>query len=185
MRAGADGPAWPGARVDRGRHRLSQDKGSRFSTLPASTSLADLVHLAKLRWRIERDYQELKDELGLDHFGGRGWRGFHHHGALCIAAYAFPAAERARLSPPEASGLPHTRSPSQRAHAAGRSRCGLNAMFPHRSPRPASSWPARCCNGCPLVHLDARRRPTDVFQHSSTNPQPSLPGVSISSEGAL
>jgi SRSO17 transposase len=72
-----------------------------LSTLPAATPIAALVRLAKLRWRIERDYQELKDELGLDHFEGRGWRGFHHHGALCIAAYAFLAAERARLSPPE------------------------------------------------------------------------------------
>jgi SRSO17 transposase len=63
-------------------------------------AIGDLVRLAKLRWRIERDYQELKDELGLDPFEGRGWRGFHHHGALCIAAYAFPAAERATLSPP-------------------------------------------------------------------------------------
>src|SRR5467141_3593612 len=71
-----------------------------LSTLPETTPLADLVRLAKLRWRIERDYQELKDELGLDHFEGRGWRGFHHHGALCIAAYAFLAAERARFSPP-------------------------------------------------------------------------------------
>jgi SRSO17 transposase len=71
-----------------------------LSTLPEPTSLPVLVRLAKLRWRIERDYQELKDELGLDHFEGRGWRGFHHHGALCIAAYAFLAAERARLSPP-------------------------------------------------------------------------------------
>jgi SRSO17 transposase len=57
-----------------------------LSTLPVTTSVPDLVRLAKLRWRIERDYQELKDELGLDHFEGRGWRGFHHHGALCIAA---------------------------------------------------------------------------------------------------
>jgi SRSO17 transposase len=72
-----------------------------FSTLPATIPLVELVHLAKLRWRIERDYQELKDELGLDHFEGRGWRGFHHHGALCIAAYAYLAAERARFSPPE------------------------------------------------------------------------------------
>jgi SRSO17 transposase len=72
-----------------------------LSTLPATIAFAALVRLAKLRWRIERDYQELKDELGLDHFEGRGWRGFHHHGALCIAAYAFLAAERARLSPPE------------------------------------------------------------------------------------
>ena len=71
-----------------------------LSTLPATTSVADLVRLAKLRWRIERDDQELKDELGLDHFEGRGWRGFHHHGALCIAAYAYLAAERARVSPP-------------------------------------------------------------------------------------
>ncbi len=72
-----------------------------LSTLSASISLADLVRLAKIRWRIERDYQELKDEFGLDHFEGRGWRGFHHHGSLCIAAYAFLAAERASLSPPE------------------------------------------------------------------------------------
>jgi len=72
-----------------------------LSTLPPTLALAELVRLAKLRWRIERDYQELKDEIGLDHFEGRSWRGFHHHGALCIAAYAFLAAERARLSPPE------------------------------------------------------------------------------------
>lgn len=72
-----------------------------LTTMATTLPLADLVRLAKLRWRIERDYQELKDELGLDHFEGRGWRGFHHHGALCIAAYAYLAAERARLSPPE------------------------------------------------------------------------------------
>ncbi|MBM4043451.1 MAG: IS701 family transposase [Planctomycetes bacterium] len=72
-----------------------------FSTLPAEVAAAQLVRLAKLRWRVERDYQELKDEFGLDHFEGRSWRGFHHHGSLCIAAYAFLAAERARLSPPE------------------------------------------------------------------------------------
>src|SRR3954467_15824015 len=47
------------------------------------------VHTAKLRWRIERDYQDLKQELGLDHYEGRGWRGFHHHATLCIAAYGF------------------------------------------------------------------------------------------------
>ena len=71
-----------------------------LSTVPERTALVDLVRLVKIRWRIERDYEELKDELGLDHYEGRGWRGFHHHGALCIAAYAFLAAERARLSPP-------------------------------------------------------------------------------------
>src|SRR5262249_9716176 len=70
-----------------------------LSTLPTTTPMVDLVRLAKLRWRIERDDQELKDELGLDQFEGRAWRGFHHHGALCIAAYAFLAAKRASPSP--------------------------------------------------------------------------------------
>jgi SRSO17 transposase len=72
-----------------------------LSTLPPTTPAVDLVRLAKLRWRIERDYQELKDELGLDHFEGRGWRGFHHHATLCIAAYAFVAAERLAHFPPD------------------------------------------------------------------------------------
>jgi len=72
-----------------------------LSNLPQNTSLTSLVRLAKIRWWIERDYQELKDEIGIDHYEGRGWTGFHHHGALCISAYAFLIAERARLSPPE------------------------------------------------------------------------------------
>ena len=71
-----------------------------LSNVSAEATITDLVHLAKIRWRIERDYQELKDEIGIDHYEGRGWLGFHHHAALCIAAYAFLVAERARLSPP-------------------------------------------------------------------------------------
>jgi SRSO17 transposase len=70
-----------------------------FSTLPAETKLKDLVAVAKQRWIIERDYQELKQELGLGHYEGRGWRGFHHHATLCIAAYGFLVAERNRFSP--------------------------------------------------------------------------------------
>src|SRR5262245_35830251 len=61
-----------------------------------------LVRTAKLRWRIERDYLELKQEIGLGHFEGRGWRGFHHHATLCIAAYAFLVAERAAFPPSKA-----------------------------------------------------------------------------------
>lgn len=72
-----------------------------LSTVPEDVELAEFVSLAKIRWRIERDYQEMKDELGLDHYEGRGWRGFHHHGVLCMAAYCFLAAERGRLSPPQ------------------------------------------------------------------------------------
>jgi SRSO17 transposase len=70
-----------------------------LSTLPADTKIKDLVALAKQRWIIERDYQELKQELGLGHYEGRGWRGFHHHATLCIAAYGFLVAERNRFSP--------------------------------------------------------------------------------------
>lgn len=73
-----------------------------LATLPAETKLRDLVRLAKHRWIIERDYEELKQELGLGHFEGRGWRGFHHHATLCIAAYGFLVAERSRFSPPPA-----------------------------------------------------------------------------------
>lgn len=70
-----------------------------LSTLSPATKLKQLVLIAKQRWIIERDYEELKQELGLGHYEGRGWRGFHHHATLCIAAYGFLIAERNRFSP--------------------------------------------------------------------------------------
>ena len=60
-----------------------------LSTMPPATPLKRLVYLAKLRWRIERDYQEMKQEIGLTHYEGRTWNGFHHHLSLCMAAHAF------------------------------------------------------------------------------------------------
>lgn len=75
-----------------------------ISTLPANTRLHALVKIAKHRWIIERDYQELKQELGLGHFEGRNWRGFHHHATLCIAAYGFLVAERSLFSPSARAG---------------------------------------------------------------------------------
>jgi SRSO17 transposase len=75
-----------------------------ISTLPPTTKLKALVKMAKHRWIIERDYQELKQELGLGHFEGRNWRGFHHHATLCIAAYGFLVAERNRFSPSARAG---------------------------------------------------------------------------------
>ena len=65
-----------------------------LSNLPKSISMTKLVDTVKMRWRIERDYQELKQEFGLSHYEGRGWRGFHHHATLTIAAYGFLVAER-------------------------------------------------------------------------------------------
>jgi SRSO17 transposase len=71
-----------------------------FSNLPKRSSLKRLVKVAKARWWIERDYQDLKQELGLGHYEGRNWRGFHHHASLSIAAYGFLIAERC-LFPPQ------------------------------------------------------------------------------------
>jgi len=70
-----------------------------LSNLPAATERHDLVRIAKHRWIVERDYEELKQELGLGHFEGRGWRGVDHHSTLCIAAYGFLIAERSLFSP--------------------------------------------------------------------------------------
>ena len=62
--------------------------------LPAETTLAELVRLAKLRWRIELDYRELKEALGLDHFEGRSFRGWHHHVTLVSLAHGFLTLQR-------------------------------------------------------------------------------------------
>lgn len=77
----------------------TEPSGYWLSNLPVQTSLKRLVGISKHRWVIERDYEELKSELGLAHYEGRNWRGFHHHATLCIAAYGFLMAERSRFSP--------------------------------------------------------------------------------------
>jgi SRSO17 transposase len=82
---------WPGGEDEPAKYWLS--------TLPEDIPFRKLVDLTKLRWRIERDYQELKQEVGLGHFEGRGWRGFHHHATLCIAAYGFLVSETATIPP--------------------------------------------------------------------------------------
>ena len=78
-----------------------EDEPTRYwlSNLPETVAFDRGVDLAKLRWRIERDYQELKQEVGLGHYEGRRWRGFHHHATLCIAAYGFLISERETISP--------------------------------------------------------------------------------------
>jgi SRSO17 transposase len=65
-----------------------------LSTLPEDTPINELASAAHQRWRIERAYQDLKQDFGLGHYEGRGWRGFHHHASLSIAAYGFLMAER-------------------------------------------------------------------------------------------
>src|SRR5215212_2718268 len=120
-----------------------------LSTLPEDLVFERFVNLAKLRWRIERDYQELKQELGLGHYEGRGWRGFHHHASLCIAAYAFLVAERAAIPP------------SGRREAPQRATTGLPASDrPRGAPDPA---------GTPRRALD-RERATKTYD--SPGPPP-------------
>ena len=77
---------WPAGQAEPEKYYLS--------TLPETTALNDLVTAAHMRWRIERDYQDLKQDLGLGHYEGRGWRGFHHHASLSIAASGFLMAQR-------------------------------------------------------------------------------------------
>ena len=101
-----------------------------LSTLPEETRLAELVDRAKLRWRIERDYQELKQEIGLAHYEGRGWRGFHHHATLAIAAYGFLVSERS-LIPPSASPP----APLFKAPRLPKSYRPRGAAAPSRTPR--------------------------------------------------
>jgi SRSO17 transposase len=72
-----------------------------LSTLSMHIAFDALVDITMMRWRIERDYQELKQEVGLGHFEGRGWRGFHHHATMCIAAYGFLISERGAIPPSE------------------------------------------------------------------------------------
>jgi hypothetical protein len=95
-----------------------------------TANIRQLVDIAKLRWRIERDYHELKQEVGLGHFEGRSWRGFHHHATLCIAAYGFLVSERETIPPSEAASttlfkeaaIPETYRPRGSAIAAGTTR---------------------------------------------------------------
>src|SRR5947209_12059299 len=83
-----------------------------FATLPEDIAFDRLVDATKLRWRIERDYQELKQELGLGDYEGRGWRGFHHHATLCIAAYGFLIAERGAIPPSGPGSSPQLSRPA-------------------------------------------------------------------------
>jgi SRSO17 transposase len=98
-----------------------------LSSLPATTPLRTLVRFGKLRWRIERDYQELKGELGLDHFEGRTWNGFHHHAALCASAHAFLALRRAHFTP-VLDTVDHRRRPATPANAAVTTRASMSPV---------------------------------------------------------
>jgi len=114
-----------------------------------------------LRWRIERDYQELKQELGLGDYEGRGWRGFHHHATLCIAAYGFLIAERGALPP------------SGSAFSAPLARSAIPAGYQPRGaagPTP-TAHPQLDLDGAQTAHRRTRQNPSQVPLLQCTNPQ--------------
>lgn len=102
-----------------------------LSTLPEQVPLQRMVFEAKMRWRIERDYQDLKQELGLGHYEGRGWRGFHHHASLSIAAYGFLMAQQLRH--PQGAGKKNSARRSEPALPTHYKPRGSPA---HAAPRP-------------------------------------------------
>ena len=111
-----------------------------LSTAPAYASLEQLVFVAKMRWRIERDYQDLKQDFGLGHFEGRGWRGFHHHASLSIAAYGFLMAQRLTM--------PSRSEAEVKKNFAQRQSSGVPEDF---LPRGSPARPAPCAR----LHHDA------------------------------
>jgi SRSO17 transposase len=115
----ADGPATTGGRHlpgDEawlvGEHRTSGERKYYLTNHPADTPLEVLAAAIKARWICEQMHQQMKDELGLDHFEGRSWRGLHHHALLCQLAFAFLQHLRLRL------GGKKRRHPARAARAA-------------------------------------------------------------------
>ncbi len=129
-----------------------------LATLPADTPLVELVKVAKMRWRIERDYQELKQEFGLSHYEGRNWRGFHHHATLCIAAYGFLLADRLRHG---GSKKNSTRSKT-------------SSLPPHYTPR-----------GSPTRATSRARFHRDTALHSGVRDRETTPSMSLLQRGEL
>ena len=146
-----------------------------LSTLPEDMTFERTIDITMMRWRIERDYQELEQEVGLGHFEGRSWRGFHHHATMCIAAYGFLVAERGRFSPSAArsryvgekpalprrlptQGLPRSglsaTSPTRSQPSGGASNVGLHSLLSRCLAAPDPCRPALDAGICDRVRLD-------------------------------
>jgi SRSO17 transposase len=117
-----------------------------LATLPPRTPLRELVRVTKERWRTERVYEDLKGELGLDHFEGRRYRGWHHHVSVALCCYAFVVAEQVRSFPPSAErtyrSRPHAGPPRASFrrfvhHVSARNCSAHRTMAPPLSPMPS------------------------------------------------
>ena len=130
-----------------------------LATLDKNISFRALVDRAKMRWRIERDYLELKQEIGLGHYEGRGWPGFHHHATLCIAAYGFLISEKETIPP---SGASRPWRGSQSALSAGYRPSGSAAAIttPHAEFHRDFAYPSRALSGSRPATLSLLREPS-------------------------
>jgi len=116
-----------------------------LTSLPKDIAFARMVDNVKLRWRIERDYEELKQEVGLGHFEGRSWRGLHHHAALCIATYGFLVSEKETIPPSAACSSWRSQAPAI----------------------PESYQPRGAASANPAPHAQLNRNPAMAFDLSS------------------
>jgi hypothetical protein len=146
-----------------------EDKPMKYwlATVDPDMPLRRLVDLAKMRWRVERDYEDLKQEVGLGHYEGRGWPGFHHHGTLCIAAYGFLISERERIPPSrphsaaqiEKSPLPSGYRPRGAPDPAAAPRPQLDCHDPYR----AGSRHCKQTSAMPTLHAPHAEHPEMEF----------------------
>ncbi len=138
-----------------------------LATVDRNMSFRGLIDIAKLRWRIERDYQDLKQEIGLGHYEGRGWQGFHHHGTLSIAAYGFLISERERIPPSaphsaariEKSAVPSGYRPRGAPDPAATPRPQLD----HNDPSPVGGRDCNDPSTMPLLHPSLSAEPATKF----------------------
>jgi SRSO17 transposase len=130
-----------------------------LSTLPADISFEHLVDLTKMRWRIERDYLELKQEVGLGHYEGRGRRGFHHHASLCIAAYGFLVSEQETIPPSGPSrawrGTRSAAPDGYRPRGSATAFAAPHAKLDRHVACPARTHPGSCPATMPMPRTDA------------------------------
>jgi len=139
-----------------------------LSTLPETSTLNDLVRAAHMRWRIERDYQDLKQDLGLGHYEGRGWRGFHHHARLSIAAYGFLMAQRLK-SDSDASGKKNfverqvPAVPNDYVPRGSPARAASRGRLDHDAAPPVGRRPRKRPGALPALQLD-KSSPSFVTQ---------------------
>jgi len=134
---------WPDGEAEPAKYFLT--------TAPEDATLEQMVFVTKMRWRIERDYQDLKQEFGLGHYEGRGWRGFHHHATLSIAAYGFLMAQRLKTGSSDAGGKKNF---TQRQVPAV-----PKDYIPRGSPARAASRPGLDHDTAPAPERRTRKRP--------------------------